>query len=55
MIYTRHLREQMTALSSFPCYLQVKLKDVFSFLRSTKEKAYYLCTVHEAVTVLYAM
>ena len=31
MIYTRHLREQMTALSSFPCYLQVKLKEVFLF------------------------
>ena len=26
-----------------------------SFLRSTKENAYYLCTVHELVTVLYAM
>ena len=24
-------------------------------LRSTKENAYYLCTVHEVVTVLYAM
>ena len=45
----------MTALSSFPCYLQVNLKKFFSFLRSTKENAYYLCTVHEAVTVLYVM
>ena len=27
----RHLREQMIALSSFPCYLQAKLKEVFLF------------------------
>ena len=25
------------------------------FFRSTKENAYYSCTVHELVTVLYAM
>ena len=27
----------------------------YAYLRSTKENAYYLCTVHEVVTVLYGM
>ena len=34
------------------CGKRVKL---FVLLRLTKENAYYLCTVHEVVTILYAM
>ena len=40
-------------------FLFVRLFHVINFgeiiLRSTKENAYYSCTVHEVVTVLYAM
>ena len=31
------------------------MNDRMCLLRSTKENAYYSCTVHEVVTVLYAM